>query len=159
MNAPAHDSHDTKRAARWPHRALLATDGSPHSIRAAEVLAAMVHRDSSVRLVTVAGLEYAPYDDKWGQLSDEPERQARLRAVGDTAFEKPVEHLMTSGCQIEKSVRLGNATEQIMIEIHNWKPDLVVVGRAGRRKFERLLLGSVSEHLLKHSPVPVLVVP
>ena len=159
MSASHTGREGARSTPRWPQRALLATDGSAHSIRAAEALAETVHRDSTVRLVTVAGLEYAPYDDKWGQLSDEPERQAELKRASKTAFEEAQEHLKRTGCRIETSVRLGNATEQIMFEIHNFKPDLVVVGRAGRRKFERLLLGSVSEHLIKHSPVPVLVVP
>ena len=151
--------HDAEPPGRWPQRVLLATDGSSHSVRAADAIAAMVHLDSTVRLVTVAGLEYAAYDDKWGPLSDEPQRQAELRRVGDSAFSKPIDLLRPSGCRIETVTRLGNATEQIMFEIHNWTPDLVVVGRAGIRRLERFLMGSVSEHLVKHSPVPVLVVP
>ncbi len=37
--------------------------------------------------------------------------------------------------------------------------DLVVVGTRGRRAMRALLLGSVTEHLVRHSPVPVVVVP
>jgi nucleotide-binding universal stress UspA family protein len=159
MSASHTAREHTGSAPHWPQRALLATDGSAHSIRAAEALAEMVNGDSTVRLVTVAGLEYAPYDDKWGQLSDEPERQEQLKRASKTAFEEAEAHLKRTGCRIETSVKLGNAAEQIMFEIHKFRPDLVVVGRAGRRRFERLLLGSVSEHLIKHSPVPVLVVP
>jgi nucleotide-binding universal stress UspA family protein len=36
--------------------------------------------------------------------------------------------------------------------------DLIVVGRRGRNTFERLILGSVSERILRFAHCPVLVV-
>jgi len=37
--------------------------------------------------------------------------------------------------------------------------DLVVVGTHGRTGFDRYVLGSVTEHLVRTSPIPVLTVP
>ena len=37
--------------------------------------------------------------------------------------------------------------------------DLVVIGRRGVGGFQRLLLGSVSEHVARHAPCPVVVLP
>ncbi len=37
--------------------------------------------------------------------------------------------------------------------------DLVVIGRRGLGGFQRLLLGSVSEHVARHAPCPVVVMP
>jgi nucleotide-binding universal stress UspA family protein len=123
------------------------------------MLAALVPSGATVRVVTVAGLEFVPYGGEWGPLSDEPERQARLKAIVETAFGQPLQSLRFAGCTLEKKTRLGNPAEQIMDEIREWQPDLVVVGRTGLGGMVRLLLGSVSEHLIKHSHVPVLVVP
>ena len=144
---------------QWPQRILLAADGSSHSARAADVLAAMVPVGATVRVLTVAGLEFVPYRSQWGPLSDEPERQERLKSIVENAFGTPLEHLRRANCRLEKTTRLGNPAEQIMDETREWRPDLVVVGRSGLGGMAKLLLGSVSEHLVKHAHVPVLVVP
>jgi nucleotide-binding universal stress UspA family protein len=36
--------------------------------------------------------------------------------------------------------------------------DAIVVGSHGKGAFKRVLLGSVSEHVMRHAPCPVLVV-
>ena len=157
--AAGSSTEDASATAGWPRKVLLASDGSKHADRAAEVLAAFVPSGATVRLLTVAGLEFAPYEGRWGPLSDEPERQARLQSLIENAFDLPLQNLKKTDCQIEKSTRFGNPAEQIMEEIREWQPDLVVVGRAGVGGVVKLLLGSVSEHVVKHAKVPVLVVP
>jgi nucleotide-binding universal stress UspA family protein len=49
-------------------------------------------------------------------------------------------------------------TEKIVAEINEGHPDLVVMGRQGVHGIERVI-GSVSEHVLHHSKVPLLLVP
>ena len=41
----------------------------------------------------------------------------------------------------------------------SWGPDLIVVGRRGQSPVKRWLLGSVSERIVHHASVPVLLVP
>ena len=48
--------------------------------------------------------------------------------------------------------------EVIVREAKKWKADLIVMGTHGRRGFNRLVLGSDAESVLRHSPVPVLMV-
>jgi nucleotide-binding universal stress UspA family protein len=48
--------------------------------------------------------------------------------------------------------------EVIVREAKKWKADLIVMGTHGRRGFNRLVLGSDAEGVLRHSPVPVLMV-
>lgn len=143
----------------WPRKILLACDGSAHSNKAAHTIAAMVSAGSTVRLLIVAGLEFAEYEGEWGHLSDETERQERLRILVANTFEKPLEYLSGTHCHVQKTTRLGNPTEQILSEIQAWHPDLLVMGRSGLGRMTRLVLGSVSNHLVKHSSVPVLIVP
>lgn len=52
--------------------------------------------------------------------------------------------------------RLG---EVVANEARRWEADLVVVGTHGRRGFNRLVLGSGAEEVIRRSPVPVLVIP
>ena len=40
----------------------------------------------------------------------------------------------------------------------DWPADLIVCGTHGRRGVRRLLLGSDAEHIVRHTPVPVLLV-
>lgn len=143
----------------WPRKILLACDGSRHAAKAANIVAAMVSPGAKVRVITVQSYEFAAYTGEWGPLSDEPQRQERLKAIIKQVFQDPLALLEKSACEIQKQSRLGNPAEQILEEVGEWHPDLLVVGRAGLGGMSRLLLGSVSAHLVKHSEVPVLVVP
>jgi len=60
---------------------------------------------------------------------------------------------------IETVVLSGGAAEKIVQDAVEHGSDLVVVGARGRGAVKRLLLGSVSESVLRHASCPVLVVP
>ena len=53
----------------------------------------------------------------------------------------------------------GDPASALLKEIEKEKYDVVVMGTHGRTGFAHLLLGSVTEKLILHSPVPVLIVP
>jgi len=58
-----------------------------------------------------------------------------------------------------KSVEYGSSIHQAILGyIDDHDADLVVVGTHGRTGFDRYVLGSVTEHLVRTSPVPVLTV-
>ena len=52
----------------------------------------------------------------------------------------------------------GHPAEQIVYHADRHKADLVIVGNRGRSKIARLLLGSVSEYVVKYADRPVMVV-
>lgn len=53
----------------------------------------------------------------------------------------------------------GDPASALLKEIEREKYDLVVMGTHGRSGFAHLLLGSVTEKLIRHSTVPVMTVP
>jgi nucleotide-binding universal stress UspA family protein len=53
----------------------------------------------------------------------------------------------------------GSTAEGIISCCKEFGADLIVLGTHHRSGLDRLLSGSVSEHVVRHSPVPVLVVP
>lgn len=55
----------------------------------------------------------------------------------------------------ELGPRLGESVAQAA---RNWKADLIVLGTHGRRGFNRLLLGSGAEQIIRLAPVPVMVI-
>jgi nucleotide-binding universal stress UspA family protein len=57
------------------------------------------------------------------------------------------------------TARAGDASTTIVDEAVTSSADLIVMGTHGRRGFKRLLLGSVTETVLREAPCPVLTVP
>lgn len=55
-------------------------------------------------------------------------------------------------------VRAGDARDVILQTAEELKVDLIVMGTHGRRGISRALLGSVTEMIVRTSPVPVLTV-
>lgn len=56
-------------------------------------------------------------------------------------------------------VRVGDARNEIVDEIHAMQADLLVVGTHGRGGFERFVLGSVATDVVRRTSTSVLVVP
>lgn len=61
--------------------------------------------------------------------------------------------------KVERKVRAGHTAEQVLAEITERQPDLVILGPQGRSGLEHLLLGSVADKILHESPTSILVVP
>jgi nucleotide-binding universal stress UspA family protein len=52
----------------------------------------------------------------------------------------------------------AEAGECIIEQANSWPADLIVCGTHGRRGIRRIVMGSDAEYVLRHSPVPVLMV-
>jgi nucleotide-binding universal stress UspA family protein len=63
-----------------------------------------------------------------------------------------------AGVTATTEVSIGDVDVQILRVIKKQKADLVVMGSHGRRGFERLILGSTTERMIRVSPVPILIV-
>ena len=63
------------------------------------------------------------------------------------------------GITIEAAVREGSAAAEILDQAAGMKADLLVIGTHGRSGFERLVLGSVAEKVLRKASCPVMTVP
>jgi nucleotide-binding universal stress UspA family protein len=84
-----------------------------------------------------------------------------LREGGKQILENAVR--AAKGADIEPESQLleaigGRAAHMIVDEARRWRADLIVMGTHGRRGIVRLAMGSDAELVLRHSPVPVLVV-
>jgi nucleotide-binding universal stress UspA family protein len=53
----------------------------------------------------------------------------------------------------------GDTADGIINCSKEFNADMIVIGTHSRTGFDRLLMGSVAEHVVRHSEVPVLVVP
>lgn len=83
-----------------------------------------------------------------------PEEMARARrALGEDV------RRVTDYLRVEVEVAIGDVATEILRVASERRTDLLVVGTHGLRGLDRLMLGSVTERLLRKSACPVLVVP
>jgi nucleotide-binding universal stress UspA family protein len=66
--------------------------------------------------------------------------------------------LRVAGFETSRAVAPGAPCDRILDAAREWEPDLIVVGSHGRRGIDRLLLGSVSEAVIRRAPCSVEVV-
>ncbi len=134
---------------------LAPTDGSEEvedALRYAFDLArahdAMVH---VLYVVNVAGYGGLPMETAWDGISD------ALHAEGDAAVER-ARSLAPDDVAVETSVLEGSPSRTIVDHATPDRCDLVVMGTHGRGGIDRLLLGSVTERVVRQAAVPVLTV-
>src|SRR5215471_11254018 len=63
-----------------------------------------------------------------------------------------------AGVCADMELRIGDVYDQIKECIEAEKPELVVMGTHGRRGVERWFMGSTTEKLMRHSPVPIVTI-
>src|SRR5262249_43786548 len=66
--------------------------------------------------------------------------------------------LKEAGVNAEFEIRVGDVYEDIKEVIEIVKPGIIVMGTHGRRGVERWFMGSKTEKLLRHSPVPTITI-
>jgi nucleotide-binding universal stress UspA family protein len=71
-------------------------------------------------------------------------------------MKKVAAKLKARGVKAETDIRIGTVHDVISRAISRIKPDLIAMGTHGRTGIDRWFLGSVTEWLMRHSPVPVL---
>ena len=85
-----------------------------------------------------------------------------LRTSGQGALERAVNRVRRAKLEPETALIdnfVGRIAEAIVDQAKRWRADLIVMGTHGRRGFNRLLIGSNAELVVRSSSVPVLLVP
>jgi len=84
-----------------------------------------------------------------------------VREFGEKSVEEAASLAGKKGLRADTSVlpsRGRRASDVILDEARKWRADLIVMGTHGHRGFNRLLLGSDAERVLRDTPVPLLLV-
>jgi len=133
---------------------LVPMDGSDHAARATDHALSLASRfDADVHALAVVDLAKAagPFDA--GGLEKEFVERLNEQARED------LEHVENKWAQPDRyhgEVRQGAPGETIVEYVREEGIDLVTMGTHGRTGVRRVVLGSVAEHVLRKSPVPVL---
>ena len=64
-----------------------------------------------------------------------------------------------NGHELLKFMPEGHPLEDILKTAESFEADLIVIGTHGRTGLQHLLMGSVAESVVRHSKIPVMVVP
>jgi len=78
--------------------------------------------------------------------------------ASETLIERTIKKL-AGGLEVTHFNEYGNTADGIIDCSKEFKADLIVIGTHSRTGLDRLLMGSVAEHVVRHSEIPVLVVP
>jgi nucleotide-binding universal stress UspA family protein len=142
-------------------KVMIATDGSTPSRQAAEMginLAKLAGAEvTAVYVVDTARLTKLP-----GYISV-PGMKDRLLELMDTESERATAEIedmaKEAGVVYSKRVAGGDPADELLKISQELGADLLVMGSIGRSGLSKILLGSVAEKVVRHSKVPVLLVP
>ena len=138
---------------------LIALDASNHSERALEFLTRMRWpAGSRVIVLTVIQPPVDPSsaDPRTTMFTGELLEEQRRRLEELVASAECT--LREAGFPTEGRILVGDPREALADVARSERADLLVVGSRGRTGITKLLLGSVSSHLVTHAPCSVLVV-
>jgi universal stress protein A len=84
--------------------------------------------------------------------------RARDLATGgaEAQLEVLAARLAADGVAVTTSLVLGDVVDEILAAAHRERADLIVMGTHGRTGLSHLVVGSVTEKVVRQAPVPVL---
>ena len=132
---------------------LVGFDGSQQAEKATEIALALAKSlDSKLLVLAVA-------------RPPEPATMVELDAMIDDArehfeekFKKIIQRAKDLDVELETDMAVGHPVEQIVHRAETDHIDLIVLGRRGMSRFEKMLVGSTSEKVLRYAHCPVMVV-
>jgi len=143
------------------HQILVPVDGSPTSAKAL---------DEAIRLAQLTGarLRLVHVVDELSYVNGfEPamnylnEIIPLMREAGEKLLAHERQKALDKGVDADSVLIVegpGRICDHVTEQARRIKADLIVVGSHGRRGIGRVLLGSDAEQIVRHAPVPVLVV-
>ncbi len=130
-------------------RILLATDGSPTSRVAEDLLLALALPSGTAVRVMVATAARDWDVSEYLQLTE--------TTWGEHVAAGAIERLGERGLTISREISDGDPAHEILRAADSFDADLIVVGSKGRSGLAGWLLGSVARNVVRHSRRPVVV--
>ena len=140
---------------------IVGVDGSGHSGHALRwAMQEAARRHAPLTVMTVCPSPARPATAAFWGLPTLPEggfNAEHARRVVQEAVGKAASEIGETAPEVTVSVATGQPTEELLRASQD--ADLLVVGSRGTGRFTRLLLGSVSSHVLQKAACAVVVIP
>ena len=95
----------------------------------------------------------------------DPETASALEKISKTRSKnillQAAKQFQNHGFHVSAVSLVGDTRQELVDHFSAYKPklDLAVLGKRGLGTFTKLVLGSTSDYCIKHSPIPVMIVP
>ena len=146
--------------------ALIATDGSDLALDAARRALPLLNSDLEITLLNVVadfpadtgggGIEGPVFTPEQEEELRQSENAHAVQSLADT--ERALRTALPDKTPVNQRVETGDPAGAICLAAGDLGVDVIVVGSHGKGFVSRVLLGSVSEHVVRNAPCPVLVV-
>lgn len=149
---------------------LVPYDGSEHSVKALDTAMEIAEKlNGKITLIHVYSgdmpvLMYVPTDlePSVGEYLLSQEDFSKIAEASQRAaasiLAKGEKKVRAKGIAVETLLKKGHIVQEILEAVKNGKFDLIVIGAKGVSKIREMLLGSVSEKVIRNAQCPVLVV-
>ena len=144
---------ERKRHNPYFRRLLVGYDGSSQSKKAFDVALSFAQCVYSRLLIFAVA------------RPPEPSTSVELEAVLDDArehyeadFQKLLKQVEGTEIEVETAIAVGHPAEQIIHRAETDHIDLIILGHRGTSVFAKLILGSISERVLRYAHCPVMIV-
>ena len=141
-------------------RILIAVDGSKTSnLALKEAIKLAKDQRATLRLIHVVD-ERPIYMMAEGPYSID-EYQTTMREAGRKELAKSADRAKADRVKFDTKLAVTSTQsigDVINQEAKRWSANLIVIGTQGRRGFNRLVLGSVAEHVIRLATKPVLII-
>ncbi len=138
-------------------KVLLATDGSPHAEEAAAFLSRLPHAER-LDLTVMTNIFVPTPSASTGTTAWLPEFREQQQEAARLHFEAVARMFEGANAAVTHSLGDGHIGHSIVEKAKEIEADLIVVGAKGHSTIDRILLGSVSDHVATEASCSVLVV-
>lgn len=139
-------------------RILCPVDLSPASPKVFPFAASLAEKyDAHIRLLFVARV-FKFYENIYVPSVSIHAFEQDLMKGAEKRMAEFVRDCVANPDRVRQEVLCGDPGDEIVSYVVREKMDLVVIGTHGRKGLDHVVFGSVAEHVVKHSPVPVLTV-
>jgi len=146
------------------HSILWPTDGGKGALRALRTAVALAetHKADMYALQVirrVPQISQTDFASTSPTVFNVPLYEEHLLEDLKTSLQKTVARHIPKEISVEPVVQFGEPADVIVDFVRRHKIDLIVMATHGRTGMNHFFLGSVAEHVIRTTPVPVLIVP
>lgn len=126
---------------------LIAYDGKAHTEAALEYATRLsIGLEEPLYILNVASKDQMDPEDM------DPTIQEFMKAAQDKA-------LMSGATDVHLIIEVGKPEDIILEVAERFQCDTIIVGRPDRSRFDRMVMGSVSQNLVENGTCPIIIVP